>query len=84
MPIYELLKRQGSFEPEQVAMLCTVFEDVLQTIGLVDRQDAMAEMVAKKLIGIAAAGVREPDRLKHLVVQACHQRPRPNSAMAAD
>jgi hypothetical protein len=80
MPIYELLKRQGSFEPEQVAMLCTVFEDVLQTIGLADRRDTITEMVAKKLIGIATAGVREPDRLKHLVVQAFHEQTKPNSA----
>jgi len=83
MPIYELLERQGSFEPEQMAMLCTVFEDVLQTIGLVDRQDPRADMVAKRLIGIATAGVRDPVRLKHLVVQACHQRPQPNSAMGS-
>ena len=80
MPIYELLNRQGSFEPEQVAMLCTVFEDVLQTIGLVDRQDAMTEIIAKRLIEIATAGIREPDRLKHLVIQALHERPQPNSA----
>ena len=79
MPIYELLKRQGSFEPEQVAMLCAVFEDVLQTIGA-DRQDPITEIVAKKLIGIATAGVREPDRLMHLVVQAFHERTQPNSA----
>jgi hypothetical protein len=83
MPIYELLKRQGSFEPEQVAMLCTVFEDILQTIGLVDPQNPMAEMIAKKLIEIATAGVREPDRLSHLVVQAFHERPQPNSAMGS-
>jgi hypothetical protein len=80
MPVFELLKRQGSFEPEQVAMLCTVFEDVLHTIGLVDRQDPMTEMVAKKLIEIATAGVREPDRLRHLVVQAFHEPMQLNSA----
>jgi hypothetical protein len=80
MPIYELLKRQGSFEPEQVAMLCAVFEDVLQAIGLVDRKDPMTEIIAKRLIEIATAGVREPDRLKHLVVQALRERTQLNSA----
>jgi hypothetical protein len=63
-----------------VAMLCTVFEDVLQKIGLADRQDRITEMVAKKLIEIATAGVREPDRLKHLVVQALLERTQLNSA----
>jgi len=73
MPIYELLKTQGSFEPEEVAMLGRVFEEVLQTLGLVDRQDLATEMVAKKLIELAKAGVRDPDRLKALTVQAFTQ-----------
>ena len=73
MPIYELLKTQGSFEPEEVAMLGSVFEEVLQTLGLVDRQDLATEMVAKKLIELAKAGVRDPDRLKALTVQAITQ-----------
>jgi hypothetical protein len=73
MPIYELLKTQGSFEPEEVAMLGNVFEEVLQTLGLVDRQDLATEMVAKKLIELAKAGVRDPDRLKALTLQAFTQ-----------
>jgi hypothetical protein len=73
MPIYELLKTQGTFEPEEVAMLGSVFEEVLQTLGLVDRQDLATEMVAKKLIELAKAGVRDPDRLKALTVQAFTQ-----------
>jgi hypothetical protein len=73
MPIYELLKSQGSFEPEEVAMLGSVFEEVLQRLGLVDRQDLATEMVAKKLIELAKAGVRDPDRLEALTVQAFTQ-----------
>jgi hypothetical protein len=73
MPIYELLKTQGSFEPEEVAMLGSVFEEVLQTLGLVDRQDLATEMVAKKLIELAKAGVRDRDRLKALTLQAFTQ-----------
>ena len=73
MPIYELLKTQGSFEPEEVAMLGSVFEEVLQALGLVDRQDLATEMVAKKVIELAKAGVRDPDRLKALTVQAFTQ-----------
>jgi hypothetical protein len=33
MPISDLLNSQGSFEPEEVAKLGQVFEDVLQTLG---------------------------------------------------
>jgi hypothetical protein len=73
MPIYELLKTQGSFEPDEVAMLGSVFEEVLQTLGLVDRQDLATEMVAKKVIELAKAGVRDPVRLKALTLQAFAQ-----------
>ena len=70
MPIYELLKSNGSFEPEEVAMLGKVFEDVLQTLGLVDREDPLTVMVAKGLVEYAKTGIRDPDRLKALTVQA--------------
>ena len=73
MPIYELLRRQGSFEPEEVTMLSNVFDDVLQTLGLVDRKDSVTEMVAKKLVELATAGVRDPARLKALTLQAFTQ-----------
>ena len=64
MPIYEILRRQGVFAPDEVAMLGKVFEDVLRTLGLVDRKDPMTEMVAKKLVDLATAGMRDPDRLR--------------------
>jgi hypothetical protein len=46
---------------------------VLQTLGLVDRKDPLTEMVAKKLVGLATSGIRDPVRLKALTVQACIQ-----------
>jgi len=73
MPIYEIIRRQGVFAPEEVAMLGKVFEDLLQTLGLVDRQDPMTEMVAKKLVELATSGIRDPDRLKALTIQAFTQ-----------
>jgi len=50
-----------------------VFEDVLQTLGLVDCEDPLTAMVAKSLIEYAKAGVLDPDRLKALTVQAFTQ-----------
>ena len=73
MPIVELLRKHGSFEPEEVAMLGKVFDEVLQTLGLVDRQDPLTAMVAKSLVEYAKAGLRDPDRLKALTVQAFTQ-----------
>jgi hypothetical protein len=73
MPIYELLQRQGVFTPEELTVLSNVFEDALGTLGLVDRKDPMTEMVAKKLVKLAGAGMRDPDRLKVLTIQAFTQ-----------
>jgi len=56
-----------------MTVLGNVFEDVLQTLGLVERKDPMTEMVAKKVIELATAGIREPDRLKALTIQAFTQ-----------
>ena len=70
MPIYELLRRQSAFAPEEVTLLGNVFEDVLKTLGLVDRQDPLTASVAQKVIELASAGVRDPERLKRLTVQA--------------
>jgi hypothetical protein len=73
VPIYALLKSNGSFEPEEVAVLGKVFNEVLQTLRLVDRQDPLTTMVAKSLVEYAKAGIRDPDRLKALTVQAFTQ-----------
>jgi hypothetical protein len=40
---------------------------------LVDREDPLTVMVAKSLVEYAKAGVRDPDRLKALTVQAFTQ-----------
>ena len=70
VPIYALLRRQDDFTPEEVTILGSVFEDVLRTLGLVDRKDPITEMVAKKVVELATTGIREPGRLKALTVQA--------------
>jgi hypothetical protein len=70
VPIYEILRKQAVFAPEEVAMLGNVFEDVLKVLGLVDRQDPLTIAVAQKVIELRTAGVRDPERLKRLTVQA--------------
>ncbi len=69
MPIYRLLEREA-FEPEDVALMCNVFEDLLQTLGLADREDPVATLVAQKVIELAQTGVRDPIRLKRQTLEA--------------
>lgn len=82
MPIYELLRRQDVFTPEEVTVLGNIFEDVLLTLGLVDRKDPMTAMVAKKVIELATAGIREPNRLKALAIQVFTQDQQPQAKRA--
>jgi hypothetical protein len=70
MPIYRLLERKA-FQPEEVAVMSSVFEDLLQTLGLLDRrEDPVATLVAQKVIELAQTGVRDPIRLKQLTLEA--------------
>ena len=70
MVLYRLLNAQGVFQPEQVAMMGDVFEDVLKTLGLVDRQDPLVDMIARKIIELALTGVRDRVRLIQMILDA--------------
>jgi len=69
VPIHRLLE-PGVFQPEEVAALARVFEEVLHTLGLVDRTDPVTTLVAKKLIELAQTGERDPDRLRRLSIDS--------------
>jgi hypothetical protein len=70
MPIYQLLRQQDRFAPEEIAVLGKIFEEILAAMGLADRKDLVTTIVAEKMIELANAGVRDPQRLKQLTVQA--------------
>jgi len=69
VPIYRLLEREV-FDPEVNTLLGEVFEDVLKTLGLVNRVDPVTELVASKIIELAQVGERDRDRLTKLTLQA--------------
>jgi len=46
------------------------FDETLTTLGLVDRDDPIAELVAEKIIETAQEGERDPARLRDLAVTA--------------
>jgi hypothetical protein len=69
MPIYRLQRK--AFQPEEVAVMSSVFEELLQTLGLLDRRESpVATLVAQKVIDLAQAGVRDAIRLKQLTLEA--------------
>jgi hypothetical protein len=69
MPIRQLLD-SAVFNPEEVAMLCDVFEDTLRAMRLADRTDPATVMVAKKIIELATRGERDPTRLRRSAMAA--------------
>jgi hypothetical protein len=69
MPIRRLIQ-QDAFDPEAIEAMATAFEAILAELGLVDRSDAMTEMVAKRIIHFAQEGVRDPVRLRELALKS--------------
>ena len=59
MPIYRLLQNMP-MGPEDIRRLTAAFEQALRTLGIVDRGDPLAELLARKIIEVAQTGVREP------------------------
>jgi hypothetical protein len=59
MPIYRLLQNVP-MGPEEISRLTNAYEQALRSIGIVDRGDPLAELLARKIIEVAQTGVREP------------------------
>jgi hypothetical protein len=70
--MYRLLRRHV-FEPDDVRLLAAVYEDVLNIVGLVDRKDPLAELIARRVIQLAQAGERDAQSLKDLVLEGVQQ-----------
>ena len=70
MTIRRLLKASrlaGLQEVEQ--RLTRAYRDVLRSLHLVDRNDAIAEIVAKTVIQIGATGIRDPAEISKIAVK---------------
>ena len=68
MAICRLL--EGSpLEPEMIRSLEAAYEKTLRIIGLVDRDDPITEMIARKIIEIAQTGVHDPAELSAIAIK---------------
>jgi hypothetical protein len=55
--------------PQEVERLNKAYRDVLRSLHLVDRNDPIAEIVAKTVIEIGATGVREPSEISKIAIK---------------
>jgi hypothetical protein len=69
MPIRQLLD-SAAFNPEEIAMLRSVFEETLHAMKLSDRTDPVTMLVAKKIIELASQGERDAARLREAAISA--------------
>ena len=65
----------GHFTPEDVAVLTAVFEETLQALRLVDRNDPAVTMLAKRIIAFARQGERDPTMLRAAVLKSFRNDP---------
>ena len=66
MPINRLLK--GKRTPEEIELLNKAFNHALHLLGVVDRNDPLCDMVARKVIEIGATAISEPREIAEMVV----------------
>jgi hypothetical protein len=63
------------------AILVDAFEGALKDLGLADRNDPAAQVVASHLVTFAKAGERDPVRLRELTLEAVRvEQSRPRSS----
>ena len=59
MPIKRLLAGY-QLEPEELEILTAAFNRALRSLGVVDRNDPLTELIAREIIEIGATSVRDP------------------------
>jgi hypothetical protein len=68
MPINRLI--QGStLTPKEIERLRTAFDAALRRLHLVDRNDPICEIVARKVVQIGADGTRNPQEIASIAVK---------------
>jgi hypothetical protein len=68
MPISRFLSDR-KLNPEQTEFLNAAFNLALQALQLVDRNDPICEIVARKVIEIGVDGVGDPEEVANAVVK---------------
>ena len=68
MAIYRLL-REASFGPDEISQMTAAYEQALQALKLVDRNDPITEILAKKIIEVARSGEHDPTQICSRAIQ---------------
>jgi hypothetical protein len=63
----------GHFDPETLDTMSAVFEAVLSKLGLTDKTDPKAEIIAKNIVGLVRSGEVDPTRLRDITLERLKQ-----------
>ena len=66
MPINRLLKDERT--PEEIELLNKAFNHALNLLGVVDRNDPLCDMVARKVMEVGATGISKPREIAEMAV----------------
>jgi hypothetical protein len=67
MPINRLL-RDDKIQPEEVERLNRAFMRTLKSLHLVDRDDPVCDIVARKVIEIGVSGAHNPEEISRIAI----------------
>jgi hypothetical protein len=68
MPINRLL-RNSKLGVEEIEKLNRAYSYALRSLSLVDRNDPLSEMLARKIIEIGATGISDPVEISKIAVR---------------
>jgi hypothetical protein len=82
MPINQLI-RDGKIDATRGAVLSRAFEYALRELGLVDRVDALTNIVAEKIIEVGATAVTDPAEIARAAIKrlGLPRSPEPGTAL---
>jgi hypothetical protein len=63
------LMDKAAFGPDEIRSMSVAYDTALQALGLIDRNDPVTELVAKKIIEIAQTGERNSQRLSTRAIE---------------
>ena len=70
-PLHRAAKKvvYSKITPEEVERLNQAFTFTLRTLSLVDRDDPLCEIVARKVIDLDAMGIRDPKQIAKIAAK---------------
>jgi|GEM_PF-1658937 len=73
MSLTRNLVKEFVFEPEAIEPMVAAFKAACHSLQLFDQEDLLTQMVARKVVEVAGAGERDPERLCDLVLLALQE-----------